>query len=267
MNYYKATVQYDGTNYCGFQWQKDIATIQNEINVALSTLVPGKITTMSASRTDTGVHALEQIVKITSEEEIDCTSFLDLFNQALPPEIFCLKIGLCLGSFNPTQFSSSKEYRYLFSNTLESRGIENKYIASYPYELNIKAMQEAARLIVGTHDFKNFYSLGSNVKTTIREIMSCELTEVDPHSVLLNPELFPISQDLKMCYQLRIEGKGFLKHMVRNLMSALWLVGREKISVDEFSQLLSGVTKKKRVWRVATPRGLYLYRFTQNELT
>lgn len=56
MNYYKATVQYDGTNYCGFQWQKDIATIQNEINVALSTLVPGKITTMSASRTDTGVH-------------------------------------------------------------------------------------------------------------------------------------------------------------------------------------------------------------------
>src|SRR5690606_14561293 len=171
MNYYKASVQYDGTNYCGVQWQKDIASIQKDINVALSTLVPGKITTMSASRTDTGVHALEQIVKITSEEEIDCTSFLDLFNQALPPEIFCLKIGLCLGSFNPTQFSSSKEYRYLFSNTLESRGIENKYIASYPYELNIKAMQEAARLIVGTHDFKNFYSLGSNVKTTIREIM------------------------------------------------------------------------------------------------
>ncbi|MFA5583187.1 MAG: hypothetical protein WDA09_03150 [Bacteriovoracaceae bacterium] len=194
MNYYKATIQYDGSNYFGFQWQKDIATIQN---VALSALVAGKVTTMSASRTDTGVHALEQIVKITSEEEIECTSFLDPFNQTLPSDITCLKIEPCSGSFNPTLFSSSKEYRYLFSDTLESRGIEIKYVASYPYELNMKAMQDAARMIVGTHDFRNFYSMGSNVKTTIREILRCELTEVDPHSVLINSELFPVSPDLK----------------------------------------------------------------------
>lgn len=261
MNYYKATFQYDGTNYFGFQWQKDIPTIQNEINVALSSLVPGKITTMGASRTDTGVHALAQVVKITSEQEMNCTSSLALLNQTLLPEIRCLKIEECAGSFNPTTFASSKEYRYLFSNTLRSRGIEERFVANFPYELNIKAMQEGARLIVGIHDFRNFYSTGSNVKTTIREVLNCELTEVDPRSVLLNLELFPISKELRTCYQLSIEGRGFLKHMVRHLMSALWSVGQGRISIDEFSLILSGVPKEKRLWKVATPRGLYLHRY------
>ena len=261
MNYYKATFQYDGTNYFGFQWQKDIPTIQNEINKALSSLVSGKITTMSASRTDTGVHALAQIVKITSEEVIDCASFLTLLNQALPLDIRCLQIETCEGSFNPTTFSSSKEYRYLFSNNLKLRGIEERFIANYPYELNIHDMQKAARLMVGVHDFRNFYSTGSNVKTTVREILSCELSEVDPRKVLLNSELFSISEDLRTCYQLSIEGRGFLKHMVRHLMSGLWAVGQGRISIDEFSLLLAGGPMEKRLWKVASPRGLYLHRY------
>lgn len=261
MNYYKATFQYDGTNYFGFQWQKDIPTIQDEINRALSLLIAGKVSTMSASRTDSGVHALAQVVKITSEQEMNCDSFPALLNQVLTPEIRCIKMESCDGSFNPTSFASSKEYRYLFSNTLKSRGIEERFVTNYPYELNLDEMEKAASMIVGTHDFRNFYSTGSNVKTTIREILSCELTEVDPRSVLLNSELFPISQNLRSCYQLSIEGRGFLKHMVRHLMSALWSVGQGRISVDEFSLLLAGMPKEKRLWKVASPRGLYLHRY------
>ena len=76
MNYYQAVIQYDGTNYFGFQWQKDIPTIQNDFNQSLHQIINGKITTVAASRTDTGVHAIEQIVKITSEDKIECDSFL-----------------------------------------------------------------------------------------------------------------------------------------------------------------------------------------------
>lgn len=261
MNYYRASVQYDGTNYFGFQWQKDIPTIQNEINFALSKLIPGKITTMGASRTDTGVHALEQIVKITTEVVIDCSSFVSSLNEVLPPKLRCLTIEPCEGAFNPITFSLSKEYRYLFTNTLGSRGIEERLVANYPYALNFPLMQECARMIMGLHDFTNFCSAGSNVKTTIREVLDCEILQINPHHFAKDSDLFSFSPDLKMCYQLRIVGKGFLKQMVRHLMSALWLVGREKISPEEFARLLKGEAKEGRPWKVATPRGLYLYRY------
>lgn len=259
--YYKATVQYDGTNYFGFQWQKDIPTIQKEINLSLNQLVGGKISTVGASRTDKGVHALEQIVKITSQHEIDFDSFKVAFNNRKPAELRLLSIGPCEGSFNPITSSTSKEYRYLFTNTLRSGGLEQRFIANYPYHLNLELMQACAREVVGRHDFRNFCSAGSNVKTTIRTVLECEISTIDPHIVLPTSDLFSLSQDLKQCYQLRIEGEGFLKQMVRHLMSALWLVGREKISVDEFRALLRGEPKNGRPWKVATPRGLYLYRF------
>ena len=261
MNYYKATVQYDGTNYYGFQWQKDIPTIQKEINLSLNQLLGGQISTVGASRTDKGVHALEQIVKITSQHQIEHNSFMAALNKTLPPEVRCLSIEPCDGSFNPITSSASKEYRYLFTNTLMSGGLEQRFIANYPYNLNLELMQKCAREIVGRHDFRNFCSAGSNVKTTIRTVLDCEITTIDPHIVLPSGDLFSLSPELKQCYQLRIEGEGFLKQMVRHLMSALWLVGRGKISHEEFSLLLSGRPKDGRLWKVATPRGLYLYRF------
>lgn len=261
MNYYKAAVQYDGTNYFGFQWQKDIPTVQNEINLSLAQLLSGKITTMGASRTDSGVHAVEQIVKITTQHEIECDSFKDALNKVLPLQVQCLKIEPCEGSFNPITFSHSKEYRYLFTNTLQSRGLEERFMANYPYDLNLPLMQKCAREIVGQHDFRNFCSAGSNVKTTVRAVLDCEITEIAPLSFINDSNVFSFSQEIKECYQLRIVGKGFLKQMVRHLMSALWLVGRGKISQDEFLGLLNGQEINRPLWRVSTPRGLYLYRF------
>lgn len=260
MNYYKAIIQYNGTNYCGFQWQKDIPSIQNDFNQSLQRLMSGKITTMGASRTDTGVHALEQIVKITSEHQIECESFLIKLNETLPPQIKCLKLVSCEGSFKPTTCSISKEYRYLFTNTLQSSA-DHMFIANHPYKLNLGLMRKCAQEIVGRHDFKNFCSTGSNVKTTVRDISLCELTEVDPHLVLPQTDLFLLPHDLRQCYQFRIEGPGFLKQMVRHLMSALWLVGSGKISPDEFSSLLNGAEKNKRLWKAASPQGLFLYQF------
>ena len=264
MNYYKAIIQYDGTSYFGFQWQKGIPTIQNDFNLSLNQILSGKITTMGSSRTDSGVHAIEQIVKITTEHEIDCESFVLKLNLALPKQIKCLHMLPCEGSFQPTTGSTSKEYRYLFTNTLQSSCDDQLFIANVPYALNLDLMKECAQKIVGRNDFRNFCSAGSNVKTTIREILSCEISEVDPHNVLPQSDLFLLPHDLRQCYQLRIVGTGFLKQMVRHLMSALWLVGKGKLTPDEFSSLLNGPLKTKRLWKVASPRGLYLYRFNHS---
>jgi tRNA pseudouridine38-40 synthase len=267
MYYYRASIQYDGTSYFGFQWQKDIPTIQNEINYALSRLLTGKITTMGASRTDTGVHALDQIVKITTDNPIVCKSFLSKLNLTLPLQIRCLSLVPCEGSFNPIKASSSKEYRYLFTNKLQSSCIDQRFIANNPYVLDLEKMKQCAQEIVGEHDFQNFCSAGSNVKTTVREVSVCEFSQVNPQTVLPQTELFLLPQDLIHCYQLRIEGNGFLKQMVRHLMSALWLVGSGKISPDEFSLLLNGPKKTTRLWKVASPRGLFLYRFRNTDKT
>lgn len=261
MNYYKATIQYDGTNYFGFQWQKGIPTIQNDFNLSLKQIISGHISTMGASRTDTGVHAIEQIVKITTDHLIECDSFLTKLNTTLPPQIRCLSIVPCEGTFRPTTGSKSKEYRYLFTNTLKSSCDDQIFIANIPYSLDLELMKKCTQEIVGKRDFRNFCSAGSNVKTTVREISLCEISEVDPHLVLPQSDLFGLPLDLRRCYQLKIEGNGFLKQMVRHLMSALWLVGKGTISPEEFSLLINGPMKTKRLWKVASPRGLYLYRF------
>lgn len=260
MHYYKATLQYDGTNDFGFQWQKDIPTIQNHFNESLRKLLTRKVTTKGAARTDTGVHAIEQIVKITAEEQIDCVPFLIKLNTMLPSQIRCLGIIACEGPFNPISGAESKEYRYLFTNILRFSSFDQSFIVNNPYSLDLALLKKCAQEIVGTHDFRNFCSAGSNVKTTVRNVSLCEITEVDPHMVL--PESGPISipHELRRCYQFKIEGSGFLKQMVRHLMSALWLVAGGKIPPEIFSSLLAGTENHKRIWKVASPRGLYLYR-------
>jgi tRNA pseudouridine38-40 synthase len=215
---------------------------------------------MGASRTDTGVHAIEQVIKISSEHQIECESFVIKLNKTLPSQIRCMSVVSCQGSFRPNG-GVSKEYRYLFTNKLQSSCVEQMFIANNPYSLDLELMKKCAQKIIGKHDFRNFCSAGSNVKTTIRKISACEINEVNPHTVLPQSDLFLLPHDLIHCYQLRIEGTGFLKQMVRHLMSAIWLVGRGKLSSDEFLLLLNGSEKPKRLWKVASPRGLYLYRF------
>ncbi len=260
MNYYKTIIQYDGTSYYGFQWQKDVPTVQNDLNQALRQLIVGKITTMGASRTDSGVHALSQAVKISSEQKIDCEMALIRLNTILPPQIRCLSFESCDGSFKPSVDSRSKEYYYFFTNRLQSLEADQLFLANNPHPLNIGLMEKCIQLFVGTHNFQNFYSAGSNVKSTVRNIFSCELSVVNPHSVLNGAALFKIPDNLVECYRFRIEGNGFLKQMIRHLISALWMVGRGRISPEEFSLLLTGPKREEQLWKPAPAKGLYLSR-------
>lgn len=259
MNYYKATIQYDGTGYAGFQWQKDIPSIQNDFNLAIKSIIDGKITTMGASRTDTGVHALKQIVKISSENTIECPTTLVALNQKLPPQISCLTLSQCHGNFKPASDTLSKEYRYYFTNMRNVPADERRFISNFPITLDLSSMEICVQALRGIHDFRNFCSAGSNVKSTIREITFCELSEINPHTIFPQSELFGLPKNLKQCYQFKIEGNGFLKQMIRHLVSALWMVGSGKLTPDDFLNLLNGPIKEKRLWKVASPNGLFLF--------
>lgn len=260
MHYYKTTIQYEGTNYAGFQWQNGIPTVQSEFNNAIAKLIDGKITTMAASRTDTGVHAIDQVVKISSTYPIELSSFLGAFNNALPPQIRCTKIDLCDGLFRPSSETISKEYRYFFTNKTQVSKEDTQFIANISNKLDLDAIHFCIRALRGKHDFCNFYSSGSNVKSTTREIFHCELSLINPQDIFTGLDLFNIPKNLLSCYEFKIEANGFLKQMIRHLISALWMVGSGKLSTDDFLNLLNGNKHSKQLWKVASPNGLFLYR-------
>jgi len=263
MHYYKAIIQYDGTGYAGFQWQATGATIQDELTQAIKKLVTGKVTTAGASRTDSGVHAFEHVVKVTSEYAI--TFSAADFNKVLPAQIRCLDIKPCDGEFNPNTNTISKEYRYLFTNKTHVSEEERRFVTNASHQLDFAVMQRCAQMMLGTHDFCNFYSMGSNVKTTIREVYVCELSTINPHEVFASSELFKFPADLTECHQLKIEANGFLKQMIRHTIRSLWMVGSGRITEQEFVGYLNGPRAEKQLWKVASPNGLFLYRIKYPE--
>lgn len=248
MNYYKAIIQYDGTNTKGFQYQEGIPTIQGELNSSLEKILQGEFTTRAASRTDKGVHALAQVVKISAEDlsPLDTESL----NAVLPSHIRCLSLVSCAREFIPSVDQTSKEYRYLFNHRHKT------YIAEAPFPLNFNDMQTCVSMLKGRNDFKNFWSIGGIANTTLRDIKDCDLTIINPQE-LFKDTLFT-AEEVTSCWQFRIVGSGFLKHMVRHLVGALWMVGTGKLSREDFSKLLHGEQKHMRPWKKADPRGLYL---------
>lgn len=250
MNYYKAKIQYDGTDHTGFQYQKGKPTIQGDLNHSLQKIFQGEFSTRAASRTDKGVHAFAQVIKISTEDS--CPLDTQKLNAVLLPHMRCLSLTPCEAQFIPSIDQRSKEYRYLFTTT----DSDQRYIAKAPFALNIEHMQTCVAMLKGTNDFRNFWSIGGIANTTIREILESELTTINPQD-LFKDTLFSAGE-ITSCWQFRIKGSGFLKHMVRHLVGALWTVGTGAISTDDFAKLLHGEQKQMRPWKKADPRGLYL---------
>lgn len=254
MQYYKAILQYDGTNRMGFQCQAGMLTIQSDLNHSLQKILKGEFTTRAASRTDKGVHAFAQVVKISAEDQLPLD--VSRLNLNLPSHIRCLDVSPCSRDFIPSMDQISKEYRYLFTNNPLVSGKDQRYIAEIPTPLNMDHIHACIEMLKGRNDFKNFWSIGGISNTTVREIYECDLTMIDPR-LLFKDTLFTAGE-VTSCWQFRIVGSGFLKHMVRHLVGALWLVGRGRLSVEDFSRLLHGEQKNARPWKKADPRGLYL---------
>lgn len=264
MYYYKCLFQYDGTDYSGFQDQKDAPSIQQEINRAIHSIYSEHFSTKGFFRTDSGVHALKQIVKLSSVSSLDCHHFLTVLNSKLPSQIKCQSIvPIAQIDLFPTK-ETAKEYRYFFTNQKIVANEDQRFIANFSPALNLELMKVCTSHIIGKHDFKHFSSKGSNVSSTIRTISECDLSIVNPHDVFANLPFFQIPKSTNTCFQFRIVGNGFLKQMVRHLISALWMGGSGKLSIDDFYLLIEDKVELKQRWRVAPPNGLFLFDVNEN---
>ncbi len=248
--HYRLVLQYKGTNYLGWQIQPSHygKTIQGELNNALKIISKSEdIRSLGSGRTDAGVHALGQVVKVSIPLEIEAVKLIPALNIKLPDDIRVISSNQCDDDFMPTIQAKSKEYNYRFTSTKFFTALQNELITNYPYSLDLEKMQNACKLLVGRHDFVNFYTEGTEVNSTIREIYHCEITKISGHEWDFLPEH----------YNFKIVGNGFLKQMVRMLVGAIWNIGRGKVSLEQFETALSGL-KMDRLAPVAPPQGLYL---------
>lgn len=243
-------MQYRGTSYLGFQIQiEGQKTIQGELNRALMTIAKSEdIKSIGSGRTDTGVHALGQVVRVCIPLLINEKSLVKALNSHLPHDIRVINAEHCDENFHPIFSARSKEYNYIFS--LETPGaFPSELLTYYPHELDIEKMNRACKLFLGEHDFVNFQCQGTEVATTVRRITECEVLSFDSNGHWSNL--------VGKYYVIRVVGNGFLKQMVRLMVGALWNIGRGKIEQSDLHRALMAPIEG-RLGATAPPQGLYL---------
>ncbi len=248
IHYYRLSLQYKGTRYSGWQVQPDGKTVQGELNQALKKITKDEdVKSMGSGRTDAGVHALDQVVKIAIHLEINPENLLKALNSNLPEDIRVNSAAISDEFFMPTVHAKSKEYHYRFTCGRSVTAFQTEFIANQSFELDLEKMNKACKLLLGEHDFVNYFCEGTDVSSTVRSIFECE--------ILVVKEVGMMPAHL----MLRIVGSGFLKQMVRLIVGALWNVGRGKISLEDFTKSL-GSPRGERMGAVVPPEGLYLAR-------
>lgn len=214
------TVAYDGTNYHGWQIQKNGETIEGILNRCLSELLQENIEVIGASRTDSGVHALGNVAVFDTESRIPAEKFPYALNARLPEDIKIQSAKEVAPDFHPRHCDSRKTYEYRIYNAPFPMPVKRlyTYFSYTPY--NIEAMREAAAYFVGTHDFKSFCSVDAQVESTVRQVDEVLVEKQEDEIVI------------------RVTGRGFLYNMVRIMAGTLMEVGRGHRTSQEIPQIL-----------------------------
>ena len=241
---FKITVAYDGTDFNGWQRQPDGTSIQALLEDALRELDARDVTVTGAGRTDAGVHALEQVAAFALERTIAPDALVRAVNVRLPESVRILTAEPVDASFHPRFDAKSKTYRYRVWNADVLSPFERRYAWHIIDRLDVDAMNVAAALLVGSHDFAAFCGTGSDAATTTRTILSSRIAEcgVRSESALLEYE---------------VSGDGFLRHMVRNIVGSLVEVGRGRFPPSWLGEVLASRDRTK-AGRTAPALGLFL---------
>lgn len=230
---------YDGTNYSGYQAQKGLITIQEEIEKALLKINNNnKVNFVAAGRTDKGVHALSQYGHADINVNITEKKLKRALNSNLPPDIHVIETKVVDNNFHARYNVKRKEYKYII-NIGEYNPIDRTHIFQYNHNLDINKMKEAIKYFIGTKDFRAFVTEGKNKNNCERTIYDAYITE--------EPEKINIV----------FIGNGFLRYQVRNMVGILIKVGEGKILPKEIESILNSKDRTKS-GKTAPSEGLYL---------
>jgi tRNA pseudouridine38-40 synthase len=206
----KLTLQYDGTDYVGWQRQPTGVSVQALLEDAVAPIAGQHVTLHGAGRTDAGVHALAQVASVGLDTALPAPTIARAINAVLPPDVRVLGVEDTSESFHARFSARSKTYEYRIVNAPLVSAFLYRYVWHVPQPLDVDAMRAAAAPLVGTHDFAGFQGAGSPVATSQRTILALDLEEGGGFDLPL---------------VIRVTGDGFLRHMVRNIVGTLVEVG------------------------------------------
>lgn len=246
MKRYKCTISYDGAQFYGYQIQPYTRTVQGELEEALKKLHKGTPICVTASgRTDTKVHAKGQVLHFDSPLSIPLNKWPLALNRLLPEDIAVLRVDNVAESFHARFDAVGKEYRYVIRLQKEKDPFTRFYQYQYPFLVNVSAMEEASRHLMGTHDFTSFCSAKTDVGDKVRTVNEITVTE---------------KADLLI---IRFVGTGFLYNMVRILVGTLLEVGSGKRTPQSMQAVLQA-RDRDAAGKTAPPHGLYLWEVFYN---
>lgn len=239
---YRARVEYDGTDFAGFQLQAGGRTVQGELESALASLSGGaRVTVQGAGRTDAGVHAREQVIAFTYRGRLGRAELQRAMSALLPADIGLGSLAKVAADFQPRHRARYREYRYLIWNGPPSP-LRERFALGVREPLDVPAMARAGRVFVGRRDFSAFGGADLQPERTLRRVEIGE--EVSREGRLIT---------------IRVVGDAFLRGMVRRIVAALLRVGQGTANADDVRRQLAA---KAPAWHgeAAPARGLTLWK-------
>ncbi len=240
MRHIRLVVEYDGTSLAGWQRQDNAPTVQQHLEETLSQMLQHEVAVAGASRTDSGVHARGQVASFRTERTIPLHGVVRGLNSLLPAAIAIRDAAEVPEDFHPRFSATGKHYRYTILTRRERSPRWQTRAWHVPAVIDLRAMQAAADLLIGEHDFAAFRAAGCTARTTVRHITSMVLTRAAP-------DLLDVD----------IRGNAFLRQMVRILVGTLVEVGNGDRTPAQVAEILAGRDRTK-AGRTAPAHGLEL---------
>ena len=239
----KMTIEYEGTNYHGWQAQKNAVAICDVVTKAIRTATGEEdVKLIGASRTDAGVHAYGQVVNFNTCANIPPDKYPFVLNVLLPDDIVVKESREASERFHAQYYAKGKAYSYLIYSGKTPSALMRNRAYFVPVKLRIGKMQEAALHFLGSQDFSAFCAAGAMVKSFVRTVHSLEVRKVGDNGDVI---------------EIAISGNGFLYNMVRIIAGTLVDVGKAKIAPGDVPQIIASLDRR-RAGRTAPPQGLYL---------
>lgn len=235
-------IEYDGTDFVGSQWQNNGRSVQGELEGAWEQLTQDRRRVNMAGRTDAGVHAHGQVANVRSETELDLATLKRGLNAILPEDVAVQDVWEVDLDFHARHTAIRRDYRFVIDLGLIASPLLRRQAIHNPRQVDVAAMQVALNVLLGTHDFVAFaggLQEGSTVRTC--HLASCQMVELWGQSLLT----------------VDLAANAFLRHMVRNIVGTLLLVGEGKLNEAGFAAILAGRDRRK-AGRTAPAHGLYL---------
>lgn len=238
--HFRLTIEYDGSEYAGWQLQRGQETVQGRLEAALAQIFGEPVRVYAAGRTDAGVHARGQVITVRTPRDFLPGDLHRALNALLPRDIAVRDTAIAVPDFDPRRDARMRVYEYYVLNRSTRSAFEFRYSWLVSEPLNLEAMNTAAAQFPGEHDFAALRALGSDEQTTVRRIDVSEWRQVS---------------DDRLIY--RVEGTAFLRHMVRTMVGLMVEIGKGRMAPEIVTDILA--SRDRALAPAAAPSaGLFL---------